>query len=237
MELARILARHPGFALSLAISDKWAGSKLGDRLALPAPAAEVTCLSQAEGKKAFVRVPLVFLCTPHEVSIELAPLALAAGARVVDLSGGFRLAAAEYPGWYGFSHANPGLLERRSTHCPRRPVPPSVSLRPGWCPTPAAIRRCRRWPSASASGGAHRCHVDHHRCQERHHRRGPQGHRGNVLLRGRRRHPRLPDLAPPAYPGDRAHPGPGRAAPACGSCSPPICCPPGAASWRRFMPA
>ena len=29
MELARILARHPGFRLTAAISDKWAGRVLG----------------------------------------------------------------------------------------------------------------------------------------------------------------------------------------------------------------
>ena len=35
MELARIVAGHPRLALALAISDKWAGSTLGDRLPLP----------------------------------------------------------------------------------------------------------------------------------------------------------------------------------------------------------
>jgi N-acetyl-gamma-glutamyl-phosphate reductase len=110
MELARILARHPGFELTLAISDKWGGSPLGDKLALPPGAAAISCLSQSEGKKALSRVAVLFLCTPPEVSIELAALALAAGVRVVDLSGGFRLAAADYPGWYGFPHADPDLL-------------------------------------------------------------------------------------------------------------------------------
>jgi N-acetyl-gamma-glutamyl-phosphate reductase len=110
IELVRILSRHPHFRVVQATSDKWAGAKLGDRLALPAPAADVVCLSQAEGKKAFAESSLVFLCTPAEVSCELAPLALAAGARVVDISGAFRLPAADYPRWYGFSHPDPGLL-------------------------------------------------------------------------------------------------------------------------------
>jgi N-acetyl-gamma-glutamyl-phosphate reductase len=111
MELARILARHPHFRLVQVTSDKWAGHELGDRLALPAPASDVSCLSQADGKKAFGEVELVFLCTPAEVSCELAPQALATGARVVDLSGAFRLAAGDYPRWYGFTHPQPALLE------------------------------------------------------------------------------------------------------------------------------
>ena len=40
----------------------------------------------------------------------LAPAALEAGARVVDLSGAFRLAASDYPRWYGFTHTSPELL-------------------------------------------------------------------------------------------------------------------------------
>jgi N-acetyl-gamma-glutamyl-phosphate reductase len=53
----------------------------------------------------------VFLATPAEVSAELAPRLLARGARVVDLSGAFRLAdPAAYPAWYGFAHPRPDLL-------------------------------------------------------------------------------------------------------------------------------
>lgn len=47
---------------------------------------------------------VVFLATPHEVSHELAPALLERGFRVIDLSGAFRLAAGDYPRWYGFEH-------------------------------------------------------------------------------------------------------------------------------------
>jgi N-acetyl-gamma-glutamyl-phosphate reductase len=110
MELARILSRHPGFNIEFVTTDKWAGKKLGTRLALPAGAAGLTCLSQEQGRAAFGSVEVLFLCTPNEVSIDLAPRALEAGTRVVDLSGGFRLAAELYPEWYGFSHGQPSLL-------------------------------------------------------------------------------------------------------------------------------
>jgi N-acetyl-gamma-glutamyl-phosphate reductase len=110
MELARIVARHPGLNLVAAVSDKWAGRRLGDMLPISGSAAAVHCVAQAEAATIFSAVGLAFTCTPAEVSIELAAVALDAGARVVDLSGGFRLAAAAYPRWYGFEHPRPQLL-------------------------------------------------------------------------------------------------------------------------------
>ena len=57
------------------------------------------------------RLELVFLATPHEVSLEAAPQALAAGAKVVDLSGAFRLKdAGTFAHWYGMEHPVPELL-------------------------------------------------------------------------------------------------------------------------------
>src|SRR5690349_19012859 len=54
---------------------------------------------------------IVFLATPHEVSLEAAPAALNAGARVVDLSGAFRLKdPTAYDRWYKISHPLPELL-------------------------------------------------------------------------------------------------------------------------------
>ena len=55
---------------------------------------------------------LVFLATPNEVSAEVAPKLLAAGMRVIDLSGAFRLRDKDlYPQWYGFGHSEPKLLD------------------------------------------------------------------------------------------------------------------------------
>src|SRR5437868_13327598 len=88
MEMARLLSRHPRFVLAVATSDRWAGKALGAKLALAGAAGDVVCVSQEAGLTAFAGLDVVFLCTPPEVSIELAPRALAAGARVVDLSGG-----------------------------------------------------------------------------------------------------------------------------------------------------
>jgi N-acetyl-gamma-glutamyl-phosphate reductase len=111
MELARLLAGHPRFALALAVSDKWAGDLMGDRLPFGGPSATVRIRPQADAAQAMSGLDLVFLCTPAEASLELAGQALVAGARVVDLSGAFRLAADEYPRWYGFSHPRADLLQ------------------------------------------------------------------------------------------------------------------------------
>ena len=110
MELARILAVHPAFTLTTVTTDKWQGKRLGQFVAVAGAAAELTCLSHAAGQEAFKNLDVVFFCTPAEASLTLAPVALAAGTRVVDLSGAFRLAAEDYPAWYGFEHGQPALL-------------------------------------------------------------------------------------------------------------------------------
>jgi N-acetyl-gamma-glutamyl-phosphate reductase len=57
------------------------------------------------------RPDVVFLATPHEASVELAPGLLEGGAVVLDLSAAFRLRdAGLYPAFYGFEHARPELL-------------------------------------------------------------------------------------------------------------------------------
>ena len=54
---------------------------------------------------------LVFLATPPEVSMELAPGLLEAGSKVIDLSGAFRLGTVEnYRRWYKETHPRPDLL-------------------------------------------------------------------------------------------------------------------------------
>jgi N-acetyl-gamma-glutamyl-phosphate reductase len=110
IETARLAAAHPAFTLTGAVSDKWAGAAVGDHLPVAGAAATVRVVKQGEAAATFAGADLVFLCTPAEVSIALAPAALGAGCQVVDLSGGFRLAPALYPRWYGFEHPRPDLL-------------------------------------------------------------------------------------------------------------------------------
>lgn len=64
----------------------------------------------AEGL-AEAKLDVVLLATAHDVSLEAVPLCLAAGTRVIDLSGSFRLRTAEQVHhWYGLEHPDPKLL-------------------------------------------------------------------------------------------------------------------------------
>ena len=59
------------------------------------------------------KLDAVMLATSPEVSLEAVPWLLEAGARVVDLSGAFRLGTADrYQRWYGETHTAPELLKR-----------------------------------------------------------------------------------------------------------------------------
>ena len=109
LELTRLAARHPGLRLEALYSDRWSQELAGSRLPLPARAAALRYRPLAEGGAADAEV--VFLATPADVSAELAPKLVARGARVIDLSGAFRLEdPAAYPAWYGFTHPAPALL-------------------------------------------------------------------------------------------------------------------------------
>jgi N-acetyl-gamma-glutamyl-phosphate reductase len=89
-------------------------------------------------------IALVFLATPPEVSMELAPSMLGAGARVIDLSGAFRLRTPEnYKTWYKELHTRPELLAEAAYGLPefcrdRIPAAQLVS-NPGCYPTAANL--------------------------------------------------------------------------------------------------
>ncbi len=105
-EAVRLLAAHPQCEPVLLEHRVDAGddAKLLRKSAIRcAPAAPESVAS--EGLKA------VFLATPPDVSMDLAPKFLDAGAAVIDLSGAFRLRTAErYKQWYKDEHTAPGLL-------------------------------------------------------------------------------------------------------------------------------
>ena len=89
-------------------------------------------------------VALVFLATPPEVSMELAPAMLGAGARVVDLSGAFRLRTPEnYAAWYKETHTQPELLAEAVYGLPefcRERIPGArLVANPGCYPTAANL--------------------------------------------------------------------------------------------------
>src|ERR1039457_2997788 len=139
VELVRVLERHVRVEPVLLEHREDAGSAQAIRnrkgpVRLPCNAEAV----RAEG------VALVFLATPTEVSMDLAPAMLGAGARVVDLSGAFRLRTPEnYAAWYKEAHAQPELLAEAAYGLPEfhRDSIPAARLvaNPGCYPTAANL--------------------------------------------------------------------------------------------------
>lgn len=102
LETARLLLSHPHADLTHCYATT--------SFDLPfSRAQKVACLPQSEISKHVTDV--VFLATPAEVSLELAPELLAKGSRVIDLSGAFRLKSNDYQQWYGFEHTQAALLK------------------------------------------------------------------------------------------------------------------------------
>ena len=97
-ELVRLVKAHPELKLAFAASDRLSGK-------------DSEFVTVAAARERFGEVAVVCFATPAESSLELVPVALAAGARVVDLSGAFRLADASlYPKFYRFEHPSQALL-------------------------------------------------------------------------------------------------------------------------------
>ncbi len=89
-------------------------------------------------------LPLVFLATPPEVSLELTPGLLSRGAKVIDLSGAFRLGTVEnYKRWYKADHPQPDLLAQAVYGLPefyRDSIPGKQLIsNPGCYPTAANL--------------------------------------------------------------------------------------------------
>jgi N-acetyl-gamma-glutamyl-phosphate reductase len=138
-ELVRILQVHPGVEpLLLEHRDDHA-----HRSPIRNPKTPATIPSTREAVQD-AGVALVFLATPPEVSMELAGTMLDAGARVVDLSGAFRLGTPEnYTAWYKEPHTRPDLLAEAVYGLPefcRHAIPAArLVANPGCYPTAANL--------------------------------------------------------------------------------------------------
>ena len=109
IELTRLLLGHPGVRLAFVTSDRWVGQTISSKTGL---ASELAYVSSEHGVSAAKGLDVVFLATPAETSLELAPQLRAAGVRVVDLAGSFRLQdLSKYPAFYRFEHTSPALVK------------------------------------------------------------------------------------------------------------------------------
>jgi N-acetyl-gamma-glutamyl-phosphate reductase len=106
LELAKLLFSHPQVNFTHAFATK--EFLLSDDL-FETQATNVICLPDSQLMQNLTDI--VFLATPAEVSLKLAPQILAAGKKVIDLSGAFRLKQNDYQTWYHFEHTEKALLQ------------------------------------------------------------------------------------------------------------------------------
>ena len=139
MELLGLLSKHPHVEPVLMEHRQDAGEK-------PQPRGHAGPKRIESSARAAVDhgVKVVFLATPADVSIELAPGFLDAGVRVVDLSGAFRLRTPEnYTRWYQEPHSRPDLMATAVYGLPefyRAQIPAAQLLsNPGCYPTAANL--------------------------------------------------------------------------------------------------
>ena len=111
VELLRLCAAHPHFEVTYATGESAAGTLAASLY--PSLQAEYPNLVFEElDLERAASCDVVFLCLPHEASLDVVEKLHGRVRLVVDLSAAFRLQDATlYPRWYGFEHSQPALLE------------------------------------------------------------------------------------------------------------------------------
>jgi N-acetyl-gamma-glutamyl-phosphate reductase len=137
-ELVRLLARHPRVTLTAAMSSGTSGTPR----ALPALARIWDgAVQPLDAERLAEEADVVFLALPEAASAELAPGLLARGARVIDLSGAFRIRnEPDRQRWYPATPSLPdgtvyGLTEGHHTEIRRA----RLVSNPGCYPTAALL--------------------------------------------------------------------------------------------------
>jgi N-acetyl-gamma-glutamyl-phosphate reductase len=138
-ELVRLFERHSG--VEPVLLEHRADSGDAPQPLSAKPRARVPCTPEAVRAE---KLALVFLATPAGVSMELAPAMLDAGAKVIDLSGAFRLReSTAYSRWYQEKHTAPELLAEAvyglPEFCRERIAGARLISNPGCYPTAANL--------------------------------------------------------------------------------------------------
>lgn len=111
VELLRLCAAHPHFEVTYATGESAAGTLAASLY--PSLQAEYPNLVFEElDLERAATCDVVFLCLPHEASLDVVETLHGRVRLVVDLSAAFRLQDPTlYPRWYGFEHRHQALLE------------------------------------------------------------------------------------------------------------------------------
>ncbi|MBI5123915.1 MAG: N-acetyl-gamma-glutamyl-phosphate reductase [Candidatus Omnitrophica bacterium] len=88
-------------------------------------------------------IDIVFLALPHKISMEIAPVFLKGGKKVIDLSADYRLDADVYKVWYGIEHKDKGNISKAVYGLPElyydRIKKADLIANPGCYPTSAIL--------------------------------------------------------------------------------------------------
>jgi len=138
-ELLRVLGHHP--QVTPILLEHRQDSEDRPQPIGPAAVKRVPCTPEAVKAEG---INVVFLATPADVSMELAPVMLDTGAKVIDLSGAFRLSDTEvYSRWYKEKHTAPDLLKKAvyglPEFCRERIRGAELIANPGCYPTAANL--------------------------------------------------------------------------------------------------
>lgn len=110
VELARILCNHPEVEITVATSRQYAGRHLSDIFPNLRGKVNILCENPPIDKLSR-KADLFFTAVPHKTAMDLVPVLLAAGKKVIDLSADFRLRdVAVYEQWYQ-PHSSSQLLK------------------------------------------------------------------------------------------------------------------------------
>ncbi len=143
LDLTKLLLGHERVTLDFLTSDRWVGQQVESRVGVAVKEGATQYVSVEAGLERAAQCEVVFLATPAETSLELAPKLLPK-TRVIDLAGTFRLRDASlYPSFYKFTHPEPALLQQSAYGMPElfreRIVGQRFIANPGCYATAAAL--------------------------------------------------------------------------------------------------
>jgi N-acetyl-gamma-glutamyl-phosphate reductase len=139
-ELLKILTGHPKVSIdSLFRKQEKPGTKIDEEFPFLKRKINLSCQSFSE-EKIPNHINIVFLSVPHTAAMEIAPLFLKKGIKVIDLSADFRLKdPLLYEKWYAKKHSNPEYLKKAVYGLPELFSPSIIKAKfianPGCFPT------------------------------------------------------------------------------------------------------
>lgn len=144
IELLRLLQQHPNVTLVYAGTESYANQALGQVYPHLQDVSSLTAL-QHDAEVMAAMADVIFMALPHGVAMQMAPIILAAGKKIIDLGADFRLQdAAVYQQWYQHPAADEKILQQAVYGLPEMLVREKIKsaqliANPGCYPTAATL--------------------------------------------------------------------------------------------------